>query len=54
MYQLGTSPENPGEFVEVLFKYSSNAISISPTQQASLGINTQNKYLKSCIDIIEL
>lgn len=54
MCKLGTSPENPGKFVEVLFKYSSNAISIPPTQQASLGINTQNKYLKSCIDVIEI
>lgn len=45
----------PGEYIEVLFTYStSNGIFIPPTMSASIRISAENKYLKSCVDITEL
>lgn len=48
------SVENPNEYIEVLFTYSTDGIPLGPTCKASLGISEKNRYLKSCIDIIEL
>lgn len=43
----------PGEYIEVLFTYSTNSIPIS-SGDASIKISNENKYLKSCVDITEL
>lgn len=48
------SVENPNEYIEVLFTYSTNGIPLRPACKASLGISEKNRYLKSCIDIIEI
>ena len=45
---------DPGEYIEVLFTYSTNGIFIPPTMSSSIRISTENKYLKSCVDITEL
>ena len=45
---------DPGEYIEVLFTYSTNSIFIPPTMSSSIRISAENKYLKSCVDITEL
>ena len=45
---------DPGEYIEVLFTYSTDSIFIPPTMSSSIRISAENKYLKSCVDIIEL
>ena len=44
----------PGEYIEVLFTYSTDSIFIPPTMSSSIRISAENKYLKSCVDITEL
>lgn len=44
----------PGEYIEVLFTYSTDSIYIPPTMSSSIRISAENKYLKSCVDITEL
>ena len=44
----------PGEYIEVLFTYSTDSIYIPPTMNSSIKISQENKYLKSCVDITEL
>ena len=48
------SISDPGEYIEVLFTYSTDSIFIPPTMSSSIRISAENKYLKSCVDIIEL
>lgn len=45
---------NPGEYIEIMFTYSTEYISIPANCTSMIGISEKNKYLKSCVDIIEL
>lgn len=45
---------NPGEYIEIMFTYDTDYIPIPASCTSMIGISEKNKYLKSCVDIIEL